>query len=565
MISPSQVIAAEWLLVLIALALSFLLGRSKLRWLHRAEAAFARFAARRKLAILTVGLLPVVLRLALLPLMPPPTVQVEEEASYLLQADTFLHGRLSNPPLPFSRYFDTPQVLQQPRYASTRPPGEGAFLALGQFLFASPWAGVILIVSLMCMSGCWMVHGWFAPKWALLAGLLLALRIGVFTFWMNSYWGGALAATGGFLVLGAYPRLLRTYSFRYIFIMWLGIVALATTRTYEGSLLLLPVAVALALHVFGPEHRTNRKQLIQKLVIPAAALLTLFLAWSCYYNFRVTGSPLLPPYTLGRMTQNIAPPFIFGHPRPMHAYTNRQMVQRFAGWEMILFMRSQNFPGWKQGTSQKISEFWSFYIRPLFTIPLLLLPLAVRSRKLRLFVAIALTGLAGALLEVWGPSYYFAPFTPVVIIFALWGLRYLRSLRLWHSRPGYLFVTLVPLIAILVFTGLIFLQLKSLHVDEGVLQWASYENRMPQRAIVEQELQQIPGKHLVFVRYTREHDFLCEWVFNQADLQTAKIIWAREYDAHSNQQLAFYFADRHAWLVQADKPALPLRPYSPQD
>src|SRR5713101_3989699 len=179
--------------------------------IFRAVESYGALLARRKSrAILCIAIFPVVLRLSFLWLMPAPVPHTHDEFSYLLAGDTFAHRRLTNPPHAMWVFLDTIHVNQHPTYMSKYPPAQGFALGLGEIL-GNPWIGVIISVSGMCAAVLWMLQGWLPARWSLLGAILAVLRLGVFSYWMNSYWGGALPAIGGALVVGALPRILRSW------------------------------------------------------------------------------------------------------------------------------------------------------------------------------------------------------------------------------------------------------------------------------------------------------------------------------------------------------------------
>ncbi|HLK21292.1 MAG TPA: hypothetical protein VKT81_20215, partial [Bryobacteraceae bacterium] len=64
-----------------------------------------------------------------------------------------------------------------------------------------------------------------------------------------------------------------------------------------------------------------------------------------------------------------------------------------------------------------------------------------------------------------------------------------------------------------------------------------------------------------FVRYSPRHMFQDEWVYNAADIDGSRVVWARDLGAEENEKLLRYYPGRTALLLESDLQRPQLSPY----
>jgi hypothetical protein len=538
----SDVVEIAWAAVMVALAIL---------WRPLIAPAVSKLAGRMAWSMALLAALPVALRLLLLPHHPAPSPDVFDEFGHLFVADTLRHFRLANPAHPLSQFFETIFVLQSPTYSSIYPLGQGIALAAGRMIFGHPWAGVLMSTAAFCALCYWMLRAWTLPSWALAGGLLAVFEFGPLSQWMNGYWGGTFAAMGGCLVFGSLPRLLDRARKRDALLLGIGLGLNILTRPYES--LFLAASVAL---FFIPVLRDAKRFVTSALIVTVAAVAALGL--TALHNKRVTGKWTELPYQLSQFQYGVPASLTFlPDPVPHHELTPQQALE---------YKSQLAFRGTDRETLQsfllrleyRVRYYRFFFLPPLFlALPFFL----ARLREWR-FAWVALTLVLFALGINFFPAFQTHYLGPVACLFVLAAVAGLERMSRWNPDAARIVMFLCVAHFLFWYTLHIYDRREFSLALRPYETWDGLNHQNPERRIVvNRRLQSMPGKLLVFVRYSPQHMFQDEWVYNEADLDAARVVWARDLGPEENQKLRAYYPDRTVLLFEPDGRPMRLEPY----
>ena len=554
-----------WAAVVIA---TMLLMRFRPLWLESAEHKLRGIARNQGLWLAVFPISVILLRSALLPWIPIPTPVMLDEFSYLVGADTFAHGRLTNPTPPMWVHFETFHVNMQPTYHSMYPPAQAAALALGEKLTGIPWTGVLLTTALMCGAIYWMLAGWLPAPWAWLGGVFVVLRYSTFSYWMNSYFGGSVAALGGALILGAIVRMREEVRWGWAFLLATGLILLGFSRPLEGLCFSIPVVIAFAVMLIRKRLLFDKATAIR--LVPAFALLLSGFVFLLFYNWRTTLHPWLMPYLLNLREYHVSNPFFFQKPNPIPQYRHEVMRSFYILHDLpdVLKLRSES-PAYLMQV--KSGVYYASFLWPFLLLVASGLYSMWRSglRIVLLSVALLATDL---LLQIWpGHAHYAAPATGAFVLMVLYSLRHLRN---FHGRWAVHASRSIAILTALSMASPVVECLRdpfSIHPIFVNSEWRQPEASFSmgidlalplqiERQQLQADLEHRAGKHLVIVHHPYHDVPSVDWIYNEADLDSAKVIWARDMGYLKNQELLNYYHDRQVWYV--DRVQAKLIPYA---
>lgn len=371
----------------------------------------------------------------------------------------------------------------------------------------------------------------------LLGGLLAVVRISWFSYFGNSYWGGAVAILGGCLLMGAAARLARMRRARYGVLMALGLLLLANSRPFEGVLVSLPICIYTIWIVFEKRARWQ-------IWLPGTAIFVAGALLTGYYCYRVTGRLTLPWIAYWERW-SICPPFLFGQPNNSVHYQFLDQTSYFRDEEMMPYLSFRTANGVVTDLIVKGIYQWLFYIFPALTLTAIGFMPTLRSKKYRVLTVTLGFASLGFLTETWLQAHYVAVVCGIIYVILCNGLRAMRA----GARHNAMWLKLLRgTLATVIVMFLIRLVVVPMNTLPG--NWASRWADIPAYQAITSLMESKPGRQLVIVRYHPDHFWAYSWINNGYDIHSQHVVWARDTEPEeSNLPLLCAFRDRQVWLL----------------
>lgn len=446
---------------------------------------------------------------------PIPTIH--DEFAYLLSADTFAQGRLTNPTHPLWEHFQTFHVFFSPTYQAKYPPLQGMFMAFGQRLFGVPIWGVWISLALAYGATFWLFLSKFRPPYALAGTLVLIANPFIALHWGHTYWGGAVAMLGGALFFGGILRSRLEVKLSSTMLLCIGLIVLANSRPFESFVLFvisIPMLIKIALRNSAEK---GGAATFKTFILPIAVLGGMAIAWLLYYNAALTGDP-----------------FKFYYKNWNVKSATVDLIKNYVGSPPLSY-------------TSKLGRLWDFFIGPYLSLAIVGILFILKRREM-IFELTAIIGLTIASImysKAW--PHYLAPIASLVYLIIFRGFYEIKNLELFKSKKmsHFIFAAAMSVYFVIAVSGTYAL------FEKGPAR--PYIGKLRLRKEIARKLNNEPGKDLMIVSYGPNHNSHEEWVYNRANIDNAKIVWARDLGKQKNQRLFDYYKQRTVWVLYPDR------------
>lgn len=469
-----------------------------------------------------------------------PKPIVYDEFAYLLQAETFLEKRISNPTIKteLTPSFEAAGLNLIDSYVSKYPPIQSICLALGSYFF-NHYLAFIWIISSLCLILTYLIAKTISSNSiAIITTILVASNSKILVEWNNSYWGGTIYLFAALLLLYCFLLLKQKKSFLILSGIATASLILALGRPYEGFIF----SLLAYLYSFWRQGFEWHRKYVARYLMP---IFLIVLSTTAFYNYKTTQSLATLPHYQHQETYGSVPPF-FGqdYQAGRNSFLNKIYYQEFSAYQE----KTKETLSLVKFLANKIKIYSTIYYSEYLLIIFLLLGVFYRYK---LFL-IAIYGISLASLLIVRPtmSHYFATHSVWLILLFIEQLKLILSFS--HTKK-FVAITAITLIAIT----------HSMSSYDTSLNKVKRKNTylITQKDTIVEEVSR-KGKAIIFVEHEGEPLVSQDWVYNSPNIDSQAVIWARKMNSTQNDILCNAYADRSFWTMSISKNKYKIKPYN---